>query len=254
MLVYQEDTVNRLSCSAVCLSLLLPAVSIAQTAPTPSGHWEGSLSVPSGNLTMLVDLEQDSTGGWIGDIDIPERNVSDLPLQNVTVSGGAIGFGLLVGAGAPAFQGKLSDDGKTLAGDFSQNGLNVPLSFTRTGEAKVYVQPKNAALPEQSVGKWEGSLEIGGATLRVAFNLESRDGAAAGTIDSIDQGAGANGIPMDAISATDNTLTVSVRAVSGSYSGKLSEDRTSMTGEWSQRGNTQPLVLKKAAPANQTAK
>jgi hypothetical protein len=57
------------------------------------------------------------------------------------------------------------------------------------------------------------------------------------------------GLPMSAITVSEKTIKITVQIVGGGYTGKLSEDGKVLTGEWSQAGNTLPLVLKKAAPA-----
>ncbi len=224
---------------------MVSAVSNAQTRPGAAGHWEGSITLPSQGLKLVVDLERDAGGAWIGDIDIPDQGVKDLSLRAVTVTGNSVSFELAATPGGPKFEGKLSDDGTTIDGNFMQAGNSFPLTLKRTGEAKVYVAPKNASLPDKFAGKWEGSLDSMGNTLRIVFNLDNKEGSATGTIDSPDQGA--NGIPMNEISTSENAIKVSVKLVNGSYSGNLSEDSKTLTGEWSQLGNTLPLVLKKAA-------
>jgi hypothetical protein len=196
-------------------------------------------------LKVLIDLALDAGGKWIGDIDIPAQRVTDMPLKSISVSGRAVGFELSMGPGEPAFQGKLSEDGGTLSGDFTQGGNTFPFTLKRTGEAKVFVPARNTELLARYVGKWEGSLETPGGKLRLVFNLANKDGSASGTIDSLDQGA--MGIPMNEISATNGAIKIAVRIVTGSYDGKLSEDGKVLTGQWTQGGVTLPLVLNKAA-------
>lgn len=234
---------------SICLSFLLVlcAISIAQTKPGPAGRWEGNINIPSGTFRLVIDLDRDAAGAWIGDIDLPDQGVKDMPLKGITVSDSSVSFSLIAGPGNPRFQGKLSEDGNTISGDFTQGDNTFPFSVKRAGEAKVYVPPKNAALPEKLAGKWEGTLESMGSALHLVFNLANKDGSAAGTIDSPDQGA--MGLPMTTITVSEDTIKITVQIVSGSYSGKLSENGTVLTGEWSQAGNTLPLVLKKAAPS-----
>jgi hypothetical protein len=189
-------------------------------------------------------LATDAGGQWIGEIDMPVQKVADMPLKGVAVSGNSVSFGLM-GPGEPRFQGKLSEDGGSIAGDFTQAGNSFPFTLKRTGEAKISAPVKNAELPAGFVGKWEGSLETPAGRLRIVFNLANKDGSAGGAIDSPDQGT--MGIPMNEIAAANGSIRITVRLVSGSYQGKLSEDGKTLTGEWTQGGSTQPLVLTKAA-------
>ncbi len=236
---------RRITSYAVYVILAFSSLSSSQTKPGVAGHWEGAITLPSGSLRVVIDLDKDASGAWIGDIDIPEQRLQDVSLHAVTVKDDAVSFDLTTDPSGPRFKGKLSGDGNAIAGDFSQGGSTFALSMKRTGEAKVYVQPKNAALPDKFTGKWEGGLEAEGNTLRLVFNLANTGDSASGTIDSLDQNA--TGIPMDAISAADNTIKISVKVIGGSYSGKLSEDGKVLTGEWTQMGNTLPLILKKSA-------
>ena len=237
-----EGTVSHLVHCCVSLLFVLTAISNAQTKINPAGHWEGSIITSTGELKVIVDLDRDAKGTWIGDIDIPDQGVKDLPLRDVSVSGDAVSFGLPAGPGEPMFKGKLSSDGPTISGDFFQSGSNVPFSLKRTGEAKVYVPAMNPELPEKFIGKWEGKLETPGGSLNLVFNLSNKDGSAVGTIDSPDQGA--TGIPISLISVSENSIKIGVQVVSGEYKGKLSEDGKSLTGDWSQSGQTLALVLK----------
>lgn len=224
--------------------MLFSSASLAQTPASPAGHWEGSITLPSMELKVLVDLARDAGDKWVGDIDIPQQATKDLPLKGISFAGSAVSFELTAGPGEPKFQGKLSDDGQTISGDFVQAGNSFPFTLKRTGEAKVYVPAKNPELPAGFVGQWDGSLQTMGGKLRLVFHLANKEGSASGSIDSLDQGA--MGIPMGEISATNGTIRISVRIITGSYTGKLSEDGKTLTGEWSQGGATFPLVLTKA--------
>lgn len=234
----------RISCIALSLLLVSPLDLGAQAQPGPAARWEGSIRIPSGDLKVVLDLDQDAKGVWVGDIDIPAQGMKDLALRSVTVSGGSVAFELTADPNGPKFKGVLSADGSALEGSLSQAGSTFPMSLKRAGTAKVLVQTRNAELPAKFIGKWEGSLEAPGATLRLVFNLVNKEGTATGAIDSLDQGA--TGIPMDEISAAENVIKIVVKIVNGNYSGRLSEDGKTLTGEWSQAGNTLALVLKKA--------
>ena len=93
-------------------------------------------------------------------------------------------------------------------------------------------------------GSWEGTLNVGGASLRVVFHL-AEDG---GTMDSPDQGA--MGIPLTAVSISGDTLRMSVSSIGFSYTGVLKGEL--IEGEFTQMGRNFPLDLTRseAAPLN----
>jgi pimeloyl-ACP methyl ester carboxylesterase len=96
-------------------------------------------------------------------------------------------------------------------------------------------------------GDWQGTLNAGAVRLRIAVHITADpNGQFKGTLDSLDQGA--RGIPLGSITIIDRQLTFTVPAVSGSYTGKVSDDGNSIDGNWSQ-GASLPLVLTRGAPA-----
>ncbi len=234
---------NRFVCFCFCSFFVFSGTSNAQTRVNPAGHWEGRITLPSGELKVIVDLDRDASGAWIGDFAIPDQAIKDLPLSNVSVSGESVSFGLPGGQGNPVFKGKLSDDGTMLSGEFSQAGSSAPFTLKRTGEAKVSLPAQIPEIPEKFTGKWEGKLDTSGGSVHLNFTLSNKDGFAIGTIDSPDQGA--MGIPISFISADDNLLKIEVKLIPAGYNGKLSENGKTLTGEWSQGGKAFPMVLTK---------
>ncbi|MFN7993214.1 MAG: hypothetical protein U0Q18_06420 [Bryobacteraceae bacterium] len=225
----------------LAVTLLLSAV--AQAAVTPAGLWEANIKTPNGDIGMLFNLHQDGEK-WIGEMDVPAQHVSELPLTDVKVDGAAVTFAM-PGPGDPRYSGKLSEDGKAIAGNLSQGGGSIPLELKWKSEAKAVVRaPANTGEVQVLEGTWEGALDVNGGQLHLRFNFKKNaDGSIAGTIDSIDQGA--NGIPITSIARSGDTVKLDVKAVAGAYDASLSKDTKSMTGTWSQGGGSIPLTIQK---------
>ncbi len=126
-----------LVCAALlaAASLLLPAVPAAAEVPGAAGHWEGAIQIPGQELGVVVDLAPGPDGAWTGEIDIPLQGAKDLALADVTVKGNEVGFAIAGVPGAPTFQGTLSADGQSIAGQFVQAGANFPFKLARKGDA-----------------------------------------------------------------------------------------------------------------------
>ena len=221
------------------LLLLLPAAVLA--AASPAGVWEGTITTPNGDLGVVLNLHRDGDK-WAAEIDIPVQNVSELPLSNVKVEGSAIGFAL---PGDANYDGKLSDDGKTISGNLNQGGAALPLNLKWKSEPRAVTKaPANSGEVQVLEGSWEGALDVNGAPLRLRFNFtKNADGSITGTVDSIDQGA--NGIPITTIARTGDSLKIDVKAVGGSYEATLNKDASTMTGTWSQGGGSLPLTMQR---------
>jgi hypothetical protein len=201
------------------------------------------MSVQGKDLRIDVDLVARAADKWEGAASFPEMNARGLVLTAIAVQGRSVTFAIKGAPGDPTFKGTLSEDAKTLGGDFTQGPVTGTFTLAWKGEAKFEAPPKNAPLSKDFEGSWEGALEVNGATLRLNLKLTNQDGGATGTLISIDQG-GAE-IPLNSIVQTDAHLKFTVPGVGGSYEGDLKDGRIS--GTWTQGPGSLPLSFKRAA-------
>lgn len=124
--------------------------------------------------------------------------------------------------------GKPSEDGKTIAGKWKQGG-NLTLDFERVAEA-----------PKQKIKTtWKGTINAIIQKLDVAI-IELESGEL--FFESLAQKAGGF-VTKD--ESTDDEVIYKVPAVRGTFKGKYSEDKTEISGTWSQGLPRFKLVLKK---------
>jgi len=228
--------------------LLAPVVALADSSP--AGVWEGSLSTPNGDIGFVFNLHRDGDK-WMGEMDVPGQGVAEMPLNNVKVDGASVSFPI-PGPGDPQFDGKVSDDGKTISGKFTQGAGSLPLDL-KWKSAPRAVSKTAANTGEVGVleGIWEGTLDTGGPQLRLRLNfVKNADGSITGTLDSIDQSV--NGVPMGPISRTGDAVKIEVKSIGGSFEGTLDKDATKMTGTWSQGGGSLPLTLQHSKPVKKS--
>jgi len=97
-------------------------------------------------------------------------------------------------------------------------------------------------------GAWQGTLQspAGGPALRIVVQLSrAADQSWQALLRSIDQ----PGPPINAtVTVQGASVKFAVPAIGGTYEGRLSDDRTSIAGTWTQGAST-PLTLTKATPA-----
>ena len=222
--------------------LVASGLTLAQSAPPPSGRWEGAIQVPGQELKVEIDLAEIG-GKWQGRIAIPVQNMKDFPLSDITVKGDAVSFAMKGIPGHPQFNGTVSKEGKVLSGDFIQGGGTMPFSLTRTGDAKFDPPPKSTPVAKEVEGTWEGTLNVNGKTLRLVLKLANQgDSGAGGTLISVDQGNAE--IPLGAVTQTGSKLKVMVPAVQGAYDGELKDGQ--LTGTWTQGPLSLPLTFTRA--------
>jgi alpha-beta hydrolase superfamily lysophospholipase len=90
-------------------------------------------------------------------------------------------------------------------------------------------------------GSWQGALDIQGTQLRIVFHIAKTADGYATKMDSPDQGAG--GIPTDATTWEENTLTIKAASLGMQYSAQLKDGK--LDGTFSQAGMNFPLKLEK---------
>jgi hypothetical protein len=89
-----------------------------------TGQWEGELDTPGGSLHLIFHLSN-KDGLGAGTIDSPDQGATGIPMSSITVNDNTVKFGVQVISGE--YKGKLSEDGKTLTGEWSQAGATLSL-------------------------------------------------------------------------------------------------------------------------------
>ncbi len=102
------------------------------------------------------------------------------------------------------------------------------------------------AQPDTMIGRWEGALEVPGASLTIVLHITTgTDGALTGTMDSPDQGV--TGLAMGTVEVRGDSLALTVPAVGGVYQGVRAGE--TLAGAWSQAGQRFDLNLSRIAGA-----
>lgn len=99
-------------------------------------------------------------------------------------------------------------------------------------------------------GNWLGTLDTGGAKLRIVLKVsKTSDGALAAKFDSPDQGA--TDLPVDAITQKDKTVSFSAARFGISFEGTLSDAGDEIAGNFKQGAGSLPLVFKRTGAIEQ---
>ena len=229
----------------------LLGLAAAESKPDPAGHWEGAVALPATELGVRVDLEKANDQSWQGTVDIPVQGLRGFKLNPVGVDGAKVHFAMPNIPGDPQFAGHLSEDGKTLTGDFTQGGQKFsfklerkPRPVTRTGET-----PSRGVPGKGLVGHWQGSLKpMPVIELRLVLELTNGpSGKPGGAMVSVDQGNAR--VPITALTENAGTVHLETKSVGGVFDGKLNDDGSEIAGDWKQGGQTMPLVFRRLAQA-----
>jgi len=244
----------------ICIAaMLLPGSrhAAAQTAPKPAptgattraaarsvgvqGEWDGELTVGEARLKLVLHVSGDKGGELRARLDSPEQSVYGMEATAVSQEQGTLRFEIAsVGA---SFEGKLSTDGRAIAGTWKQAGQDFPLIFHRQSGNAAGKKPANAVSPLE--GTWQGAFQNGNMRYRLQLHVtHDEEKKLAGTLDSLDQGA--NGVPMSKLSELSGAVHFEIELVGGVYEGTINAAHNVITGKWSQNQDTVALEFKRS--------
>jgi len=96
-------------------------------------------------------------------------------------------------------------------------------------------------------GSWQSTLEAAGQKLRLVVTVTNSDaGVYSGKLDSLDQGAT---IAIDTITVNGDAVRWEIKSAAIVFEGVLNEERTEVTGTFTQGGQQLPLTLKRGEQA-----
>ena len=106
-----------------------------------TGTWQGTLDVGKG-LRAVLKISKDD-GQWKTVFYSIDQGGQPLPANSVVVDGPSIKLGFLILGGT--YEGKLSADGSTIAGIFTQANKPLPLNLVRATKETAWVIPEPPA-------------------------------------------------------------------------------------------------------------
>jgi len=228
---------------AVVAASALPA---RAQAVDPSGHWEGAIKAPNREISMHVDLEKKNDGKVVATFSNPAERLNGYPLTDVTIDGRTVRFVLKAGTGGGPFTGTLSEDAKSLSGEFvaatPQGTYALPFSLTRTGDARFVAPPRSAPIDKALEGSWTAALDVNGRQLRLALTMTNQaDGTATGIFSVYDSVE----IPI-AIQQQASKVTIDVAVTGATYAATLDPEAGVLTGTWVQGPFSSPVTFRRA--------
>jgi hypothetical protein len=226
----------------VSLTVVAASPAAAQSPADPTGHWEGTITAPTGQIEFEVDVVRDGSGTLMATYGQKGQGVRGLKLTQVALAERTFTFVLFEGGpGGGVFKAEILTDGKTMSGDVKATRGTVPFMAYRTGEASMLPPVKNAAVSKRLEGTWTGSLDVGGTPIELILTIANRpDGSASVLIAQ----AARPEVQVDAaLEENASVVSFDVPATGGSWAGTL--DGEALKGTWTQSGGSLPLTLTK---------
>jgi pimeloyl-ACP methyl ester carboxylesterase len=216
-----------------------PAQQTAAVEPKIAGDWQGKLSAGGADLHIILHIQAAADGKLSATMDSVDQGAMGIPIDEIKLTGSKLT--MTVDAVHGTYEGTLNADSSAIDGTWSQ-GMPLPLNFTRAVKAEAKPEAKPAA-PTDADGTWLGTLDLGGMKLRVMFKITNTTEGLKGQMQSPDQGSG--WMPVTSVTRKDDVITIDMKAVNASFKGKLSADKQSITGTFTQMEDERPLTVKR---------
>jgi pimeloyl-ACP methyl ester carboxylesterase len=94
----------------------------------PEGDWKGTIEASGVKLDLVLHITQ-KDGALSATLDSPDQGATGLAIDSISVTGKSLKFEMKsLGA---SYEGVFSADGSQINGEFSQQGVKLPLTFKR---------------------------------------------------------------------------------------------------------------------------
>lgn len=142
---------QRLSLSIIPAPVLFAFCALTVAAATQGeargveGIWEGTLSVGTAKLRLVVKVSSAEGGALTGKLDSPDQGATDLPISSITLTGDSFRFDMKLIGGE--YEGVVNKDRTEITGVWTQSGQSLPLTLRRVDKVTRPARPQEPAKP-----------------------------------------------------------------------------------------------------------
>jgi hypothetical protein len=220
--------------AALALVVLLASAAAAQPAD-PSGHWEGAITAPLGEIPIALDLAR-RDGTVVATFSRQDGSVTGFPLSDVEVKGSEVKMTLKANGGGTM---RASIASGQMTGSFAAFAGTVPFAVTRTGEARFAAPLISTAISKALEGTWTARLAAGPDSTTFRMTLANQpDGTAVGRMAD-DHGVE---VPVK-LTQDDARVTLEIPSAHGSFTGTLNTEGTEISGTYVEGPLTAPVTF-----------
>ena len=223
----------------VLLALALIAATARQTAAQtadPSGHWEGAITAPFGEIPIALDVWRETAGQLVAAYSRGDGSITSFPLTGVELTGSELRLELKASGGG-IFRGAIANG--TLMGTFAAFAGTVPFEVKRTGEPQIVKAPENSAISQQLEGTWTARLTAG--TEQVTFTMTLAN-TVTGTATAVIADEHGVGVPLK-LNEDGTRVAFEIISAHGTFTGTLNEGGNEIAGTYVEGAVNAPLTF-----------
>jgi len=228
-------TMNRKLIPLALVALALTPMGRAQSQI--AGDWQGTLSAGGTQLRLVLHVSAAKDGSLSSTLDSVDQGAPGIPVASTTLKDSKLS--LVVDAVRGTYEGTVNKDAAEIDGTWTQSGQSLELNFKRA----VAQPPVKLAAPSEIDGTWLGTLDAGSAKLHLFFKIVNTQGGLTATMQSSDQSPA--WVPATAVTRAGSSLTIAIKGIGAVFEGKISPDRRSISGTFTQMGKAFPLDIER---------
>ena len=225
-------TMNRKLIPLALVALALAPLDRAQSQI--AGDWQGTLNAGGAQLRLVLHVTAAKDGSLSSTLDSVDQGALGIPVTSVTLKDSKLS--LVVDAVKGTYEGTVNKDATEIDGSWTQ-GQSLELNFKRA----VTQPPVKLAAPSEIDGTWLGTLDAGTAKLHLFFKIVNTQNGLTATLQSSDQSPA--WVPATAVTRAGSSLTIAIKGIGAVFEGKISSDRRSISGTFTQMGKAFPLRI-----------
>jgi hypothetical protein len=227
--------------SLVLVALVLLAATARQAAAQatdPSGHWEGAIVAPFGEIPIALDIAR-RDGRLVATFSRQDGSISGFPLSEVELTGSELKMTLKANGGGVM---RASIAGTEMNGSFAAFAGTAPFAVKRTGDARFAAAPVNKAISTTLEGTWTARLAAGADSVTFRMTLRNDSDGTAAAVMADDHGVE---VPLKVIQEGAK-VTIEIPTAHGSFSGTLNAEGTVLEGNYVEGALNAPVVFSRA--------
>jgi uncharacterized protein len=224
---------KRYFCSFALLVCWLTVAAAGSAQTSIAGDWKGTLSAGGNELHLIFHFTAAKDGTLSATIDSLDQGANGIPVSAVSLKDSKLS--MTVEAVHGTYEGTVNADGTAIAGTWTQ-GTPLTLNLTRA-------EAQKPAPPSDMDGTWLGSLDTGGAKLRIVFKIANTAAGLTAKLQSPDQSPA--WIDASGVTRNGSSISIDLKKLAAAFEGKLSADGATIDGTFTQAGQSMALTLKR---------
>jgi len=202
------------------------------------------LNYPGGPCLPLVLHITGASPNLAATVDEPAQGVAGSPVSSIVLNGNAVSIFIdNPQISNVQFKGTLA--GGAITGSWTQGSGSLPMTFRPATTGAGATDGGDACSVNDLAGTWNGVLNSPGARpISVVLHITGTGSRLSATVDT---DSGILGTPVNSIVASGTSISFSINTFqisNGQYTGTIGNG--TITGTWSQGGNSLPLRFTKA--------